>query len=259
MGTLGFNPGLSKIIALEGMGKDASNIKDAFRTAVHDFIDLVKVRIKETSIDEAANSLLPLLFKLRIFAIECLIEEGESFENLLDKFDEIAKENQSLTVNKKTGEASSDIIYYSSIINKDLFAKLDISSFDQLDKSEITSPSYEAFNALKFHTSPKVRLIKDWMDASLKVDFGLILTDLILVKSVKLSDKKINQSLIPFLYNSLEVYGAHSIFTDYWTPSDEDRSDSFINRMCILAATLSLDHGLGEMVSSADLSELLGA
>ena len=57
-------------------------------------------------------------------------------------------------------------------------------SFEEIRKNVRNNrPTYESISFILLHPSPQIRYLKKWIDASLQLDLGLILSDLILTEA----------------------------------------------------------------------------
>jgi hypothetical protein len=80
----------------------------------------------------------------------------------------------------------------------------------------------------------------------------LVIADLVIANEINLTENQINDSLIPFLKQSITYFGAYSIFTRFWTPKNVNENQLMINTK-ILASTLELDFGNKHKLVSAEI------
>ena len=100
---------------------------------------------------------------------------------------------------------------------------------------------YQTLKELSRHPSPQIRSLKNWVDASLQLELGIILADLILTEQIQFPKARIESELIAFLEDTIMQFGAYSIYTGYWKPNSDDVSNS-TNSMQILWAKIELEN-----------------
>lgn len=103
-------------------------------------------------------------------------------------------------------------------------------------------PEYQTLKALSRHPSPQIRSLKNWIDASLQLEVGIIVAGLILTEQIPFPQERIESELIDFLEDTIMQFGAYSIYTGYWKPNSDDDSAS-TNSMQILWAKIEMDNG----------------
>lgn len=101
---------------------------------------------------------------------------------------------------------------------------------------------YATIRRLARHPAPPIRYLKYWVDASLKLEFGLIVAELSLTGQYSLSTTE-QTDLSHFLQENLVEYGAYSMITGYWSPDDAETSVT-VNRMELLAAKIEMENRL---------------
>jgi len=84
-------------------------------------------------------------------------------------------------------------------------------------------PQYQILKELSRHPSPQIKSLKNWVDASLQLELGIILADLILTEQIQFPEARIESELI------------------YWEPDYDDVSTS-TNSMQILWGKIQSDN-----------------
>ena len=115
---------------------------------------------------------------------------------------------------------------------------------------------YQTLKELSRHPSPQIRSLKNWVDASLQLELGIILADLILTEQIQFPKARIESELIAFLEDTIMQFGAYSIYTGYWKPDSKDVSNS-TNSMQILWAKIEADNDGGHLMTKEELYDFL--
>lgn len=212
--------------------------KSSLQSNIEKLIDLIIARNEDRTLEELANGLKEDTFNLRFDIIEWLVDEGKDQNDYFKALDTHITVNLQLSHFNKLAEAVSNVLLLYRKIALQSFVGISLKEHSYSIKNE--KPTYSTVEMLSDHPNPRTKYIKNWVDSSLHLDIGLILADLILCDRVKLSEKRINNELIPFLDQIIIHFGAHSIFTGYFSPVDYSLN-SDINRMYILASTFELD------------------
>jgi hypothetical protein len=231
---------IGRFVALANLEKNIVS-QASIEQAITDLIDLITIRIQEQSVDQVADSLLENVFNLRFELIEWLAKKNKDLNFYIQSF------NQHLAVNLQlapysilANTISSVLLSYEHIIAprfESIYNSFeDITSVVQNDK-----PTYSMFKMLALHPSPQIQSVKNWIDSSLQLEIGLLVSDLILTNQLPLSNKRIEEELVEFLNRIIIRFGAYSIFTGFWVPNIDDTSN-LTNSMKILSATLELNH-----------------
>lgn len=240
---LALNEPIGRFVALANLEKDILSQK-SIEQDVANLVDLITIRVKDKSIEEVANGLLENIFDLRFELIKWLAQNEQGISNYLTIIDRHIAANLQLASFSKLAETiSSVLLSYGNIVSPIFESQPNLFENIVTDIQENKS-EYNSFKAFSHHPSPQVKYLKNWIDASLQLEVGLILSDLILTKQIQFPQKRIKSELIDFLLDSITRFGAYSIFTGFWTPDTEDMS-KLTNRMKILSATLELDNNSG--------------
>jgi hypothetical protein len=247
---------LGRIIALAKID-DKIFPQKALEQKAENLIDLIIIRINSKSIEEVSESLLQEIFELRLDVIELLLEESEHLNKYWDFLGQYISVNLQLApYSSLSSTISSVLLSYEEITSPILTKILGNSTKEILDGFKINRPSYASLNHLAFLPSAQLKYYKKWIDASLQFELGLILSDLILTGQVKISNERIENELVNFLQKIIIRFGAYSIFTGFWTPSESNLSNT-VNSMKILAATIELDNKISTKVSKDSLFEMI--
>lgn len=223
---------------------------------IDDLIDLIKIRIQNKSISKIAETFHEKIFELRFDIIEWFADQNKSVsEYLLRINQEIANK---LQISPYSDLAASVVLTWEGYekVFSSITEKLNIDNFEQYcEELSKSKPTYETIKLHAYHPSPQIQYYKKWIDASLDIDFALILSDLILTDKIKLSEDKIIE-LIQFLKDTTIRYGAYSIFTGAWEPDIDDTSN-LTNRIKVLAATIEMDNKIYYKISKEGLYNLI--
>lgn len=252
---IGLSAPISKLLVTAHNHKGLVKVH-AIEHQIDDLIDIISFRLQSKSFDVVAESIYEKLFDLRFEIIQWyyLKNENKDFFNALQikVNQEIASKLQLSPYSELAANVASILDVYSQIISP-IIDKADLTKFKGyiLYGNEDNKPVYHAFSMFQLHPSPIMRYLKKWIDASLNLEFGLLTAELVLTNAIEMSNDKIDD-LIEFLNRSIIHYGAYSIFTDFWRPSDDNNS-TLINKMEILAATIELDNKIYYKKSKEDL------
>ncbi|MFK8104945.1 MAG: hypothetical protein AB8G15_20670 [Saprospiraceae bacterium] len=231
---------IGRFVALANLEKNVFPQKSIEKN-IADIVDLITIRIKDKSLDEVSESLLENIFDFRFDLIEWLIDNDKDFNSYVESTDKYIAVNLQLAPFSNLAETiSKTLLAYQKIISP-ISDSMSNSFEDIYEDIQNNTPDYDFFKLLSHHPSPQIKYLKKWIDASLKLDIGLILADLILTNQVQLPKKRIKSELIDFLDSSITKFGAYSIFTGFWIPKIEDASN-LTNRMKILSATTELSN-----------------
>lgn len=234
------NRPIGGFVALANLEKDIFSQK-SIKQDVANLVDLITIRSKEQSIEEVANSLLENIFDLRFDLVKWLADNDKDLNFYFEELNKHISVNLQLAPFSDLAQAiSSLLLAYEKIVSPQ-FENIP-NSFKEIAKDiQNNKPEYDSLKVLSLHPAPQIKYLKNWMDASLQLEVGIILADLILTNQIKFSKKRIKTELIEFLFSTITKFGAYSIFTSFWTPDSEDISN-LTNRMKILSATIELDN-----------------
>lgn len=236
---IALNENIGRIIV--GVNLDRQFAKaNSFELEIDTLIDLIKVRIKDRSIDEISNRLLEHLFELRVSMMNWMKLQKinlSDYQSIIERNIEVNVENSSFSNLDRV--VTNSLIDYEKIISPFLSKLPDLKGFHlNYQQNKI---QYNSFKSFAFHPYPRIKFLKQWLDSSLKLDLGLIISDLILTNQIHLTEERVQTEVIEFIKGEIIKFGAYSIFTGFWIPKKDDLSDS-TNKMKILAATIEMDH-----------------
>jgi len=212
--------------------------------AFDELVDLISIRIQNKHIDEVAEGLKAKIFDARLDVIHGLSGEKEDIENYLDHINQkISTIQHELHHAELFNTLKDSLFIFQKIINEIFNQKqTDNSKEIQIDLQN-NRPTYGTFLFLQSHPHPQTRYFTKFLDASLKLDVGILITEKILSGKINLDQKRIQQELIPFLNKTIDRFGAYSIFTEFWKPEKDDHSPETY-KMQILADTIRMNNGL---------------
>jgi len=253
---LAANEPIGRFIVLANIEKDVLS-KSSIEQDIENLIDLIKIRISNKSIENVSESLLNQVFDLRFEVLEWLANENKSVSNYFEKVNEIIADNLQLGNYSDLADTISEVLLTYEKIAAPIANMIEGDTFEELLKNiQESKPNYEMLNLISLHPSPQVKYLKNWIDSSLHLEIGLILSDLILTQQVKFPKKRIKAELIKFLLDTITRYGAYSIFTGFWEPEEDDVS-VLVNKMKILSGTIELDNNIHYKTSKDGLFSLI--
>ncbi|MEZ4885828.1 MAG: hypothetical protein R3E32_13935 [Chitinophagales bacterium] len=210
------------------------------QSKVEDIVNSIKSRIHKDGVEVVAISLIPNIFKLRCDVLEWTSKQNIPLSDYLQTIQKQIVKNIQYQTNPLLNDTLSDILALNHTIANSIFESANISNFSQLNQTTTTSSLSDKIIA-SFYLFPNPLYSKKWMDESLKLEFALILADLILTDEISFSKSRIKNELIPFLKQTIVRYGAYAIFINLWYPKEEDESN-YLNSMRILAATTAMEN-----------------
>lgn len=235
---LAVNESVGRFVALANLEKDMLS-QQSIDQDVTDLVDLITLRIKDNHISEVADSLLESMFKLRFDILEWLVENDRKTNDYFDFINERIAANLQLTPYSDLAKTISYVLLNYEKITAPNIEKLS-QHINKIQHNE--KPEYQTLKELSRHPSSQIRSLKNWVDASLQLEVGIIVADLILTEQIPFSKERIEPELIAFLEDTIMQFGAYSIYTGYWKPNSNDVSNS-TNSMQILWAKIEMDNG----------------
>ncbi len=237
---LTINEPIGRFIALANLEKNMLPSK-SIEQDISNLIDLICLRIKHEPIETVANSLLESMFNLRMEIMAWLANNDKPLDWYLSVLDQHIVANIQLSPFSILAETVSLVLLkYKEILLPVL--ETQPQSFDEIINSMyVNKPRYDTFRIFDIHPSPQIKYFKKWLDATLQLEAGIILADLILTNQIQFPKKRIIPELTEFLLNTIIKFGAYSIFTQVWNPGVDDTSN-LTNSMKILSATIELDN-----------------
>lgn len=252
---LAINEPIGRFVALANIDKNIVTQKSIAQD-VANLVDLITIRSKDRSIEQIADGLLENIFDLRFVLLEWLADNNKDVKFYHKNINKHISVNLQLAPFSDLAETISNVLINYEKIVSPIFEALPNSFKNIVEDVQKNKPIYDTFKMLSLHPSPQIRLLKDWIDSSLKLELGLILSDLILTNQIEFSNNRIKFELIDFLNNTVIKFGAFSIVTGFWVP-DSDNISSSTNDMKILAATIELDNKVFYKTSKEGLFNLV--
>lgn len=249
------NEPIGRFIALANLNKDLIS-QNSIEQDVENLVDLIKIRINDKSIDNVANGLLSKIFDLRFDLIKWLANNDKSLSGYLDTVNNHISINLQLAPYSDLAKAISTVLLSYEQIISPILESLPDSLEEILEGTQKNKPEYDTFKLFALHPSPRMKYLKNWLDASLQLDVGIILADLILTEQIKFSKRRIKSELIHFLLDTITRFGAYSIFTGFWVPNKNDLSNQ-TNKMKIFAAAIELDNKIFYKTSKEGLFNII--
>ena len=191
-----------------------------------ELIDIIKARLFISDLEKVSTSLLPKLFKIRLDLIRT-VNTLEIFEEVLEETDTLVEEipNKQFAIIIRDFQSISKHI----INNPNPLPEIDLS------KLEI---SYETLKYLSTRI-PSFFHVKDMTDASLKVEFGIIVNDLLENNEINTNQEQLNEKIIPFIRSALSDFGINAILANLWNPTNFELNNPTFNRMKIKASIIN--------------------
>lgn len=252
---LGASKPLSKFIVLAHQQKDIIAAASVGQ-AIDDLVDIIKTRIQEKSIEEVAESIVEKVFDTRLNLLEWFVQEEKSLADYHIQMNEVLAHKLQLAPYSVLSETVALVLSLQEKIALPISEALNTEQFNKVRSTIAHNKiSYDVVKLFALHPAPQVQCLKQWVNASLYLEFALMLSELVLQEKIKLSEEKI-AALIAYLKTIITQYGAYSIFTGFWKPADNDRSH-WTNRMLILATTMEFDNNIYYKSSKEELFHLI--
>ena len=248
------NESIHKIVVLQQLNQGVA-LETKFEQQIETLVGLLKIRITEKSISEVANSLLEQTFDVRISALEWFGNNEVNTTDFSHLMNDLMVKNIQLAPYSTLAETLSKVLMVQSDIVAPIFNQLPNTFEDVAADISKERPTYSMVKMMLLLPTPKQKYIKYWIDASLRLEIGLILSELILTDQIQLSKSRIKTELIDFLMDSITKFGAYAIFTEVWKPQKADLSN-LTNNMKILAAKVELENGFGKVVTADTFSQM---
>lgn len=245
---LAINEPIGRFIAVSNLEKPALLPKH-IEQDIGELVDLICLRIMRYPIETVVSGLMEYVFNLRIELFVWLAGNNKELNQYFESFGKHISVNTQILPFSRLAQSVSDVLSaYHTIVSPiwEAKEKLEIKNNAHYGKLQ-----YNMLQFLESHPSPQVRYIKQWVDASLRLELGLIIADLVLTNQVKLPVQKTYRELTVFLINTITRFGAYSIFTGFWAPNDKDTT-MLTNRMKILAATIELDNNVNCLATTKE-------
>lgn len=230
---------------------------------IDDLVDVIKVRLREMTVEEVFQTLPDKIFHLRFMVLERLAKDQKEASAYFEKINnEIARTLQLRTFSE-LAQIRVLILEFQNKMLGPVFEKHGFTSFGEaLPAIEKLRPNYEYVRKLENHPSPYLRAYHKWVNSSLQVEFGMILSDLLLTNQIKFSSDRLNKELTFFLREALIAQGAYAMFLEFWQPDESDFKldtpmGNIINQMTIFHAALQTKHQVSIKLSRNDLLQLL--
>ena len=225
----------------------------SLETKMENLIDLIKIRIKDNSIDSVAAGLLVNVFDVRNEFVHW-INTNASVESYLAKMNEVvSQEVQKASFSLLDNKKAQYLLLFNDIINNI------VNNVDYEKRGNIDVPlDYDTVNQLKYFPSPQLKYFSELMNASLEFDFALILSGLVMDQKVSLSKTRIKEELIPFLRSGLVKFAANATHLGLWEPDKDDYSP-LINRIKIYVSMIESDNGKSTVMTKDELVEFINS
>lgn len=252
---LAINEQVGRIITLINLEKDIFPQK-SIEQEVANLVDLLKIRVQDKSVEAAANSVLEPVFDLRFSLLEWLGEQDKGMNDYLEGFAKHISVNLQLSPYSNLAKTVATVMFALEQITSPLLNAHPNLLENARAEIQQKKPDYDTLKSFALHPSPQIQYVKKWIDASLQIEVGLILSDLVLTNQIEFPKERVKTELIDFLMTTIVRYGAYSVFTGFWTPANDDLS-TLTNRMKILSATIELDNNLFQETSKEGFFNLV--
>lgn len=217
-------------------------MQSSLENSMAELIDLLSLRLSRQPIDSVAESLLAKVFTLRIEVVEWLGKQGESVTSYVSSIQNYVNHLKQAGSMHELQVAFLETIRAYSEVSAFLLRMLPESSFESVAQTNAwETVNYGAIKSLANVPVPEVQHFVKLIDASLNLEVGIIVSELVLDKQLRIDGRDLPAELISFLEKNLTRFGAYAILLNLWEPG-EGYHESF-NKMKILAGTLELDQG----------------
>lgn len=246
---------ISKFISLAS--NDLIPLESKIQREANVLSDLIRARIQYQSVDNVAQSLIAEAFNFRLLAIKLMKEKSFDFDQYFASLDE------EISIKLQVAEFSEldSILSKVHLLHSEIFSSLlktkNISSIFQVENAPLdwTFDKLNYFLEQSSRFVPENKYYKKWLEESLKMEIGLILSDWILTDKIQ-NNNKVYLELTSFFRKTITRFGAYSILLDVWRPGNY-HTDSITNDMETLAATIRIDSGVYKKMNLSDLSNLI--
>ncbi len=232
-------------------------------------VDVIKARLTKGNLNDTSNGLHSYLFDLRLDVIRA-IESTKGLQELLLNEEnnipyairEINKGIDDLVIEKeKAPLTTSNSVLVSVLKDYQSISALVLekiaknpSVFIPIDTSKLQI-SYEALKYIET-LAPSFSNVRKMIDASLNLEFGLLVCDLLADNEIIVKKDDIEQEVLPFIKNALSEYGTYAILANLWIPTNAQLDQPFFNRMKIKASIINCESGNTIALSMDQLKQL---
>jgi|GEM_PF-1244375 len=227
----------------------------AVTSAANTLTDLLKIRIQSKNINEVAQSLLPQTFDLRIKIIDWLTINDNFFDNYFTEIDKFIQSKLHNSLYSELEETQAKVLMLQKQIVTPLAKEIQNDSTDLFNSLGSKKPNYATIKYIS-KLAPQAIHFKNWIDASLSLELGLILADMIVLNDLKLPENKIKNEIIVFLNDEVVKFGAYSVLIGAWH-LPESHDSELINQIEVLVAMKQLEAGSYHEVKKDDLFDFI--
>ena len=198
------------------------------------YLKLLHQQIKDGDLRYVSSLLRPQLFDLRIALFKQL-----QVNSYLEQLDDLLREKLLETPAHSADQSAFDHASLSAFINyRKIISPLLNRVVDELNDPEMNYgdllPTYHDLNAVVIgDVSGHLLLFKRWTDASLDLDFAMIVGEL--MSQGELTVENTN-ALTKLIYESLEDFGYYAALLGIWMPNEEDEDQIIRNIKIRLSA-----------------------
>ncbi len=216
---------------------------------IQDLIKSIKKNIEKQDMETLFDNMFMDVYALRGDILKSIFFEKTPTQNTVSEPTVTYNTRQHTALR----EALPDLQKWQKEIAAHLTADLPEQPLRHLTKPTDAYPTYGSMELLALLPNPRVRYIKKLFDKSLKLEFGIFLSELVLDKRIKMTSKRSDEEVRRFTKKALIEFGAYAIFTEFWYPTEEQIiSSAYIQSIKILAAVTSSKHNLGGTRISLD-------
>ena len=175
--------------------------KSSIENDIENLIDIIKIRVVENELDAVSENLLSKIFDLRFEVLEWLAINKKDFNEYFEIINkEVAQKCQVEEYSKLFNNIIDVLEIYENIV---LPIVAEIGFNDLINNLLEHKPNYDTIKMLSYLPQSQIKFFKNWIDASLKLEFGLIVSDLVMTKQIKFTKSRINKELIEYLNNTI--------------------------------------------------------
>lgn len=219
-----------------------NRVNRALDNKLRQLIDIIIFRVQHKSLEQVSSNLLDDLLEVRIKSLDWFSKENKDLHSL------------STTINtpypvlnrafKKTITTYFKIISTATTIRINGFDDGDIISYSGLKK------------LVQSYPIPTLEIFVKWLESSLKLEFGIIVTALIEHNIIEQPTYQLIEELSLFLRYKIEQFGAYAILLNVWQPKENEHGQ-WIENIRFVASVYQMDMDRGEPITKATLKELL--
>ena len=152
--------------------------KSSIENNIESLIDSIKIRVDEKGLNEVSEQLLTKIFDLRFEVLEWLSINKININDYFEKINNQIVQNRQLGIYSELSKTIANVLENHELIVVPMIKKMGFHNFNEtLNNIQEHKPNYDTIRMLSCYPQPQIIFFKNWIDASLKLDFGLIVSE----------------------------------------------------------------------------------